>query len=518
MAANGHLVLFFRPLWLVPFGIAALVLALVDVASDSGLRSWTWLVIAAGALPPFGALMTIGALRCGGFWKYFVRKIGNSCPKCSRYGSPYYRCPHCSHLIEKLVPSLYGIFAFPCVECGVLLPTTERMGRSELKKVCAHCSADLVHEDLGKLPEYRIGVIGAASSGKTNLMVTTVWQLVSEFAPYNDIEVSLGNPAEEAVYRQYVEWLEKGLVMPKTVALPIPRAFTLSIKSPDGTGCLLYLYDAAGEDYQDEQRLSNHPLDLYDGLLFVVDPFAEEGARRGFLGANQAEVMGTNPAAVEASEIFGRLVAVLERVLKIPVGGFFPFPLAVVMTKIDACGLSERLRLGPDRMKGAHLSLSMASNTAERYAPRVRDFLIALGLGNLVRLLESRFGRVSYFPVSSLGKAIDKSGRVAFTPYGALGPLVWLCYQMDALSDRDSFERVFINFNVAFIRSLRGFEGELARMIAWGALVLIAALVFVAIKTIPPFLLWLVGGIQFVAIAIMYLCLIYDLIRRRYRD
>ena len=42
--------------------------------------------------------------------------------------------------------------------------------------------------------------------------------------------------------------------------------------------------DAAGEDFQEEDRLDSHPIEKYDGILFVIDPFAEEGVRAGLVG------------------------------------------------------------------------------------------------------------------------------------------------------------------------------------------------------------------------------------------
>ena len=59
--------------------------------------------------------------------------------------------------------------------------------------------------------------------------------------------------------------------MQKTVQVPVLKAFTVSIRSANGRGCRLFLYDAAGEDYEVEQHLDNHPLERYDAILFIVD-------------------------------------------------------------------------------------------------------------------------------------------------------------------------------------------------------------------------------------------------------
>jgi hypothetical protein len=506
-----------RPFWFLTAGGFAAVLILMDLFSDLDLEFWPWLALLLALGVPGFVLLMVCALRGEGQWKYYFHKIGYTCPKCSHHTVPHFRCPMCSRLLQDLRPSFYGVFHVHCV-CGARLPTLDWNGRLELAKVCPNCSADLLHEDFGSEPEYRIAVVGATSSGKSNLMIAALWQLEQHFAPANQIDISFGSPADEAVYRQHVEWLEKGLVMQKTLTLPIPRAFTISLVSPNGQGCLLYLYDAAGEDYQEEQRLANHPLEKYDGILFVVDPFAEEGMQRGALGIlDPAEVQQTNPAQIEASEILGRLINVLEPVLKVPVGGVFPLPFAVVVTKVDACGLSKRLRLGADRMGGPHFSLAAAAHSAERFSPRVRTLFTELGLGNLISIIEARFALVRYFPVSALGRSINPSDRSAFKPVGPLGPLVWLCYHTDALSEADSFNRIFINFNLALLRSLRGFEGTRDFMMAWGFLACIAFLIFIAIQLLPPLLLFVGGGIQAIAVFILYGCLFYELVHRRFR-
>ena len=54
-------------------------------------------------------------------------------------------------------------------------------------------------------------------------------------------------------------------------------------------------------------------------------------------------------------------------------------PLAVVVTKIDACGLVKQLRLGKNWMKCSYSDLATASDNAERYSPQTWDFLCTFG-------------------------------------------------------------------------------------------------------------------------------------------
>ena len=474
--------------WVYMAACIMVVTFFADLLINSTLTLISVVGVAVTLLPPLAVVCTIGILSREGLVKHHVRKISYTCPKCSCRGQPLFRCPKCSELLHDLRPSVYGVFHAACATCGNGLPTTDRGGRLTLDKVCSGCSADLLHSDLGKQSEYRIGIVGATSSGKTNVLITSIRSLRQDFAPENGLEVRFGDPTEERVFRQYVEWLDKGMVMQKTIPIPIPRAFNLSLRSEDGQGCLLYLYDAAGEDFQEEERLENHPIEKYDGILFVIDPFAEEGVREGLAGDLEvAAVQRTNPAPLDASEILGRLVNVLERVLKVPVGGVFPIPLAVVVTKIDACGLAEQLKIRTRPFGGSYFSLTAAAYDAESHSARVRRFLLKVGLGNVIRIVESRFARVGFFGVSSLGRSADPADRRAFKALGMPAPLVWLTFHTGALDESDEWDRSFVNLHISLLRSLKGLEGASSKQKAW--IFIVCALVLWLIRTMRVFFL-----------------------------
>lgn len=504
--------------WLVGggFGLGAVIIA--DLALGGGLGAISWLALLAWLLPPIGVLLTIAVLRCEAVIKYSVLRIGYTCPKCSKQHVPYFRCPDCSELIEDLGATISGVWHTRC-ECGALVPTVDWAGRLALEKVCRHCSADLLHSELGRQSEYRIAVVGAQSSGKTNLMVTSIWRLEKHFAPYNDIEVDFGNPSEESEYRSYIGMLEAGKVMEKTVSQAVPKAFTLSLRSANGKGGLLYLYDAAGEDYADEEHLSGHPVEQYDGVLFLVDPFAEEEIRGELRNrTSQEEVDQANPAPVDANEILGRLVNVLERVHRVPVGGTFPIPIAVAVTKTDACGLNERLGIPPDRSHQRFHNMTVAAHHTERYSSRVRSFLKHEGLGMLARIIESRFPRVAYFGVSSLGRSRKDEDQSPFEPRGVLAPLLWLCYHTDALSDRDTFDRSIINTHFYLSRCLRGREGSRAFWTFSGVLAAIGLVLFILVMTVDLLPLLFCGGFLVIGFVIAYVCWYVAIIRGRFEE
>jgi hypothetical protein len=428
---------------------------------------WTWTLLALELALATLLLLTIGLLRCEGIAKYSLMRIGYACPNCHRRELPYFRCSRCSMLIPDLAPSLHGIIQANCANCGQSLATTDLFGRLKLDKVCSRteCSADLNDPSLGRVGEFHLAIVGAASSGKTNLMVSSIWKMETAFARKNGITIGFADSSEQAAYRARVGQLEKGIRLDKTIDV---RTFNLTLNRTHGQSCRLYIYDAAGEDFAEEDRLGGHVFHRFvDGIVFLVDPFAEADIRRERAGRFSADdFQKINPAAQDASEILARLVNSLEATLGIRAGGLFPIPMAVTLTKVDALdrgsGPGE-----PVEVDGSYLTLRLAADHAVERSDQVRRYLIDSGLGNFVGILESRFPRVGYFGVSALGRLPTPEDRSPFRPRGVLAPLVWLCYQTRAFSDAFSIQIVFANAFRILERSLRGHQGTRARVFAW---------------------------------------------------
>jgi hypothetical protein len=264
--------------------------------------------------------------------------------------------------------------------------------------------------------------------------------------------------------------------MDKTQSRYLPKAFTLTVQPRQSLGCRLYLYDAAGEDYTEEDRMAGHRFQQFmDAAIFVLDPFAEPGIRDELSAqVSRAEIQRTNPASATANEILARLVSRLENVTHVSAGGRFPIPVAVVLTKGDACGLEGRLgEIQP--LTGAYLGIAAAAGQAARQADAIRQFLAGAGLGNFLRILDTRFARVSFFLTSALAPARGASPSAAITPRGVSAPLIWVGYYSQALTGATTLQQICRNFWITLTRSVRGQEGTGAQLVAWAALTCAAA-------------------------------------------
>lgn len=511
-----------RTLFLRPECLLGAILSVVAGAFILGNTdlNWWWpaLVIVVAIGGPIITLLAIGYLRGREFIAYAAQRISYTCPRCARSGRPAYKCPGCGRTHDDLIPGIYGLFRARCGNppCIASLPTCVAAGRDRLQKACQRCGADIPHAAVGTRPEYRIALVGAASSGKSNLLVTAIWQLKERFAPENGLKVTFADATEEKQYDRLVNQLKSGIPMTKTWdRLP---ALTVGLEDEDGEGsCLLHLFDAAGEHFADESALRDHPIEGADAIIFVVDPFAEEAVYRGALGDLDSLVLSRANAAVEQAQyIAARLVNVLEQKLVNP-NSRFHIPVAVVVTKVDVAGVGKRYRVGSTDLARRFTTFAAAVDRAEREEARVLTLLHDIGLGNLVQLFEARFDVVGYFAASPLGRSLADDPNRGFEPRGVVPPLVWLCGAMSALGDTDPVHVFLTNTHLFTVRCLRGLEGRGMRQLLW-AVLLGGLTIGILIAILLPGPLKVLYGIVVIPVVLLYISLVYTLVYQRVVD
>jgi hypothetical protein len=401
---------------------------------------WSWSVLAIITTLALAILAIIGILRCETLVKARLHRIRYTCPACHEQGLPQFRCPSCSELVSDLVPSPYGIFHARCAKCRTELPTLDLLGRLALPKVCGNrnCSADLAHPAIGKKREFHIGFVGAQSSGKTTLMVISLWQLVQQFAAKYGLQVEFTDNQQKKTLHDFVAHLVSGARLAKTASMQRPRAFNVAIHTARSPGGLIYLYDVAGEDFTQEARMSGHRFHRFvDGLVLVIDPFAEALAGPGKAGAIDRKAWSeVNPAATDAASVFQPFISRLEQQMNVSAEGVFPVPIAVVVTKMGAMSnapWSSMAQKGGAAapVKSCRQGPSQAASVGKKPSSPIREFLLDLGLANLVLGLETRFRKVAYFTTSAI-EELPSASRASARPRAAV-PLLWLMQQGGAL-------------------------------------------------------------------------------------
>jgi Double-GTPase 2 len=445
-----------------------------------------WGVPLGALLISAGTLGLIGIARMDmGFRKVFM-SVRWQCPSC-KGSRPLFVCPGGCGTLHEPIASRHGIWKCQCGKCKAALGTTSITGLLKLKRVCFDCSKSLEHPELGNLPEYHFAVVGAKNSGKTNLMIAALYTLETEFAPAHKLKLSFASAAEERDYRAGVALLRSGSPQPQTPRSVRPSAFTVALKpASGGEGVLLYLYDAAGEDIQagdaGDMGLSGHDFHrIVDGVILIVDPFAEESLR-GRIAADYPNGLpaGINPAPYDANFILDRALPFWERTQQVSAQARLPFPIAVTVAKLDACRLFDRVGAYPG-LSAAHSTYAAVAAETVRLSDAVRRLLAENGCGNLLAQIDSHFRTARFFGVSAFGRLAESSNRSPFQSRGTLAPLAWLLTQTGALSDSPQSVQAAGRAWKNVSRILRGTEGTRRAVTGWLCLIVVAALVMGAI-------------------------------------
>jgi hypothetical protein len=359
----------------------------------------------------------------GQFYKIYYR-----CPDChEQMRIPIYVCPVCATEHSRLWPSPYGILHHRCATCNTKLPTLDLMGRKELVQKCAHCGAPM-SRDVGRLTNLHIPVVGGPNTGKSNYIFTATQAFIDDYAGPRGYEVEFSDEDHRVQYETNMASLASGNVLVKTTTI-VPQAYNLSIKKPhQRVGRIVYLYDAAGEAYSDEENTLLQTYYPYaHGIIFIVDPFSINAYYR----ENEEEIKELRsqiqPGPVDVMSSYERMLFMLESTKKTGGQERFPYPIAIVVTKTDALALEEVI----GRPAAQELMLGNDFYRFEQQAidTLVQEFLSAYGLGNLVRDVQMRFKDVGFFSCSALGRLPYAEDKTAFEPMRVLDPFLWLLNQ-----------------------------------------------------------------------------------------
>ncbi|MEU8001311.1 hypothetical protein AB0B66_09155 [Catellatospora sp. NPDC049111] len=329
-----------------------------------------------------------------------------SCPSCFAVTRlPAYRCPGAhpggDNLHRSLLPGRLGIWWRRCT-CGTRLPTTVIRAR-RLQAVCQRCNHPL-HAGAGMARDVRIPVFGAASAGKTHLIMGGLVALHGQ----NElgVRVASADHISERTFEGYRQVVSADGAAAKTPVDRAPFAVTTRIEK-DGPWpqTLVHVFDASGEALVSPTRNADFSyLDFARTLLFVLDPFSIPDVRDQLTLSFKELVPTVNAALLDPEESYNGTVNRL-RGYGVKTGGQ---RLAFVLSKAD---LLVRLPIGED------LSVTRSESAA------VRRWLCARRLENLVDTAEKDFGEVRFFFVSAKDT----------TRHGALQPFSWLL-ESDGLS------------------------------------------------------------------------------------
>ena len=195
----------------------------------------------------------------------------------------------------------------------------------------------------------------------------------------------------------------RGQMPPQTAHRSEASALRLNLRrtgaSPSAAFRSLFLYDVSGEDFETSEGMQGHHFgDKLDGILFLIDPFAEASVLQS-IGIDRFNADAANPARQSAATILENFIGALERRYPDASANMpFPIPLVAIVTKIDQFQLASRLGI-PTEEHAPGDTLYTILDRSGHISAVVRNALKGAGMGTLVKTLEMRFAKTHFVPV-----------------------------------------------------------------------------------------------------------------------
>jgi hypothetical protein len=351
---------------------------------------------------------------------FLVRRFASVCPVCHTHlGLPTYLCPACGQEHPRLVPSRFGILWHKC-RCGEKLPCTIFTNRGELQSKCPHCDNFLSREHT-ETPKAFLPIIGGPSVGKSAYLFALCRYLHEQAVPETGRQAQFLEQAQAASYDEVVEGMEEGKTPQKTFET-IPRAFDLLLQKDGQADAMLYIYDPAGEAFNDTSQLTAHKfLGYLSGVIFLVDPFAIPAVSHTYEKQLKELETQIRPSYSVLEDTLTRVLNILESEYGLSPTDKIKKPFAVVINKVDSFDLEDVI--GMNALK--HFPPKPGESHADRQNRLIKEQLIEWGEGPLVHALDTRFTNVRYFTVSALGRVPDDSEQ-PFIPRRIAEPALWI--------------------------------------------------------------------------------------------
>ena len=422
-----------------------------------------------GAIVTSVLMFTLGVVNYlfGKFYSIYYR-----CPEChAQMKIPAYTCNKCNQDHTRLWPSIYGVFYHTCRHnlpsgevCNNSLPTLDILGRDKLlSKKCPSCNHPL--QGVGGTNAH-IPIVGSRDAGKSRYTVMATRELIEEYAPANNLEISFPNKKHREAYAANIKRLKSGVLLDATRSIEGgAKGSNLEItKSNQAINNLLYLYDTAGEDINSDEKTSQQEtyFKYVHGILLVIDPFKISQVYETY--RQELVQVNINPDDQNLDAIFGRVLDLFERVA--PKGGKNKFsqPFAVVVNKTDLCDLEQKIGYYAAREYMAKNSTS--TNEIDAINTLVEEFLNENGERNFVTNLRSYFSNVRFFSCSAVGSpdlSLPSSSLNSQTNdlqgIRVLEPMLWLMEKTKTLPNKASLgakifrSKIFVNYGITIITS-----------------------------------------------------------------
>src|SRR6185369_6540761 len=267
------------------------------------------------------------------------KKFFTVCPQChAKSRLPEHFCPRCGEVHRRLIPSSYGILHHTC-QCGEKLPATFFLKRGLLKSRCPDCQS-LLETGHTESRKAFVPIFGGPAVGKSAFLFSAVNQLIDHTARIGLRSSFLESRTENEMVRARQQ-LAQGRSPDKTLAT-LPRAFNLQVQADGRDPRVLYLYDPAGEAFNETEGLVLHRYQEYlSGLIFLIDPFTIPAVNAEYADRLESVRDALQPSKLPIEDALARILISMEEHFGLGKAARLKVPVAVVINKVDAFDLEE---------------------------------------------------------------------------------------------------------------------------------------------------------------------------------
>lgn len=348
-------------------------------------------------------------------------RVEQHCPHCYwTFMVPGYICPACGRIHKDLVPGRTGILTARCV-CGKFLPSALPVGRSRLDSVCPECAGPLA---AAGAREFSVQLIGGNNSGKTAYLAA--FQHICRMAGENGGKAEIW-PFPEEKFLELESMFMGGYTLESSKTSV--QTYSMVRRYLNGRKESIVIYDIP-----DEVLISGiyeqNPLNFAysNGILVVFDPASmrsvrKESERRG----EKLQEGSYSPDEWEMEDVIIEFIQQFSRLNNRPSSRMTKTPLAVMINKSDLKAVNDRIGREAVMQRYRSNPAAYGNDILAAQSEACREYMISLGLSNVINNLESVFSNIRYFSVSAMGHR-PREG-VSFAPAGVIQPMAWMARQ-----------------------------------------------------------------------------------------
>jgi len=357
--------------------------------------------------------ITIALIPVANIFDKIIRKT-QYCPHCyETFYLPKFVCPSCGKVHEQLLPGRCGILFVRCACNRVFLPSASFTGRSFLDSKCPKCSGDLT---AANPKHFSITIMGGNNSGKAAFL-SAFLHLYKSVIKRKRILTIEGSPVD--YFNELAEMYRTGNPSDNKGS----RTYSIVHKYGKMKTDILVLYDTLAKFIvTDSYPRSPKYFGYCNGIILIIDPLSVQHVQREF--KDEKGVEARDDPHDDTNQMIIQFIQQYNKNCGFSAGVMSTIPVAVVINKVDVDNVKREI--GKDRIKALYSVNKSAYKNSENVARDqiCREYLIKVGLINVLNNIEANFSNVSFFPVSAVGHA-PKEGE-GFTPIGVMEPVAWV--------------------------------------------------------------------------------------------